>query len=269
MIIREVEKPKLSGLWLGSDQDKFETFDITEAQILNNIKIIGSGKGAIAGILQYLTQKGIITSKLDEVLVPDWLGYWVYNQIQPYAFPAKRLSERTKVILVYHQYGFPQDMVKIMALAQAKNLIVIEDCAHALYSYYQGKRLGTIGDFAVFSFSKWFFCLALGGARAKFSDFSQFVDQLVKKIPRSLALIKDAVKFISEKSTFSSSLTFRRWANSLIKMSYPIYGEALRPGGMACRLLRKKVAAEEAVRQKRYQNFYQDTSHLGICHHLE
>ena len=102
-----------------------------------------------------LIDKKIIKNKLDEILVPDWIGYWVYNQMQPFAFPAKRFSERTKVLFVYHQYGFPQQMDKILEFANHKKLIVVEDCAHALDSYYQGKPLGSMGDFTIYSFSKW------------------------------------------------------------------------------------------------------------------
>ena len=123
-MIYEVEQPTFFDLFgLGRPH--------TEDKLLDGITLLGSGKGALALVLRHLQKRGIIRSKLDEILVPDWLGYWVYNQIQSYAFPAKRLSDRTRAILVYHQYGFPQDMDKIMAAAREKNLIVIEDCAHA------------------------------------------------------------------------------------------------------------------------------------------
>jgi len=63
----------------------------------------------------------------------------------------EKITERTKAILVIHQFGFPADMDKIMILAKKYNLKVIEDCAQAHGAKYKGKEVGTIGDIGVFS----------------------------------------------------------------------------------------------------------------------
>ena len=62
------------------------------------------------------------------------------------------ITDKTKVLLVMHYGGVAVDMDKAVALAKKYNLILIEDVAHAIDSYYKGKALGTFGDFAVFSF---------------------------------------------------------------------------------------------------------------------
>ena len=98
MIIREVEKPHLRDLIGLPKIKKAKDFEVIEKDILSGVRVVGSGKGAIALILAYLTKRGIISNKLDEVLVADWVGYWVYNQIQPFAFPAKRFSEKTTIM---------------------------------------------------------------------------------------------------------------------------------------------------------------------------
>lgn len=64
----------------------------------------------------------------------------------------KRITSKTKAIMVVHYAGFACDMEKIMELAKKHNLIVIEDAAHALGAKYKGKYLGTIGDVGCFSF---------------------------------------------------------------------------------------------------------------------
>jgi dTDP-4-amino-4,6-dideoxygalactose transaminase len=64
----------------------------------------------------------------------------------------KKITRRTKAIIVVHYAGFPCDMKKIMAIAGKHNLKVIEDCAHAPLTMYQGHHLGTYGDVGVFSF---------------------------------------------------------------------------------------------------------------------
>ena len=64
----------------------------------------------------------------------------------------KKITPRTKAIVVVHMAGFPAKMDEIMAIARKHNLKVIEDACHGPLSEYKGKKLGTIGDVASFSF---------------------------------------------------------------------------------------------------------------------
>lgn len=63
----------------------------------------------------------------------------------------KNISERTKAILVVHQFGIPANMESIMAIAKKHNLFVIEDCAQAHGAKYKEQYVGTFGDIGVFS----------------------------------------------------------------------------------------------------------------------
>ena len=71
--------------------------------------------------------------------------------IDPKDIEAK-ITSRTKGIIVVHMAGFPADMDAIMDIAKKHNLKVIEDACHGPLSEYKGKKLGTIGDCASFSF---------------------------------------------------------------------------------------------------------------------
>ena len=62
------------------------------------------------------------------------------------------INEKTKVIVVVHYAGVACDMDAIMALAEKHHLIVVEDAAHSVDSYYKGHPLGSIGHMAAFSF---------------------------------------------------------------------------------------------------------------------
>lgn len=62
------------------------------------------------------------------------------------------INERTKVIAVVHYAGVACDMDAIMALAEKYNLLVVEDAAHCVDSYYKDKPLGDIGHLGAFSF---------------------------------------------------------------------------------------------------------------------
>lgn len=65
---------------------------------------------------------------------------------------AKRITDRTKVIIAVHMYGCPADMNSIMEIAKKHDLTVIEDCAIAMGAERSGKKVGTFGDIACFSF---------------------------------------------------------------------------------------------------------------------
>ena len=62
------------------------------------------------------------------------------------------VTERTKALIVTHAWGLPAEMDRIMEVANRHNLIVIEDCAHAILATYQGRKAGTWGHIGSFSF---------------------------------------------------------------------------------------------------------------------
>ena len=62
------------------------------------------------------------------------------------------ITEKTKAIVVVHYAGVACDMDKILNIANKYNLLVIEDAAQAIDSFYKEKPLGTIGDMGCFSF---------------------------------------------------------------------------------------------------------------------
>ena len=65
---------------------------------------------------------------------------------------ARKITPRTKMIVPVHIGGYPVDMDPIMELARKHNILVLEDAAHAFGAMYKGRHIGTIGDFASFSF---------------------------------------------------------------------------------------------------------------------
>lgn len=126
---------------------------------------VGNGLDALHLILRaYGIGKG------DEVIVPSntYIATWLavsyagaipipvepdertYN-IDPVSIEAA-ITPRTKAIMVVHLYGQPADMDPINAIARKHSLKVIEDSAQAHGARYKGKRVGTLGDAAGFSF---------------------------------------------------------------------------------------------------------------------
>ncbi|MGQ5523629.1 DegT/DnrJ/EryC1/StrS family aminotransferase [Chitinimonas sp. PSY-7] len=105
----------------------------------------------------------------DEVLVPSatfwasvlpmvWLGAVpVFCESEPDRLgldPAdmeKKITSRTKAIVVVHLWGMPSKMTEITGLAKKYNLKIVEDASHAHGAFWRGQACGSLGDVSVFS----------------------------------------------------------------------------------------------------------------------
>jgi dTDP-4-amino-4,6-dideoxygalactose transaminase len=65
---------------------------------------------------------------------------------------AEKITGRTKAIIPVHLYGLPADVDAVMTVAREHGLMVFEDCAQAHGATFNGRRVGTFGDAASFSF---------------------------------------------------------------------------------------------------------------------
>jgi len=64
----------------------------------------------------------------------------------------KKITKKTKGIMLVHMGGYPCDLNKILSFCKKKNITVIEDCAHALGTKYKKKHVGNFGTSGCFSF---------------------------------------------------------------------------------------------------------------------
>jgi dTDP-4-amino-4,6-dideoxygalactose transaminase len=62
------------------------------------------------------------------------------------------ITPKTKAIIPVHLFGQPVDMTRLMAIAEAHNVAVIEDCAQSTGASWDGKKVGSIGHVGCFSF---------------------------------------------------------------------------------------------------------------------
>ncbi|NBW98577.1 DegT/DnrJ/EryC1/StrS family aminotransferase [bacterium] len=106
----------------------------------------------------------LAVSSLGGVPVPVPIKQSTYN-LDP-AQIVKSISKKTKAIIPVHLYGQPVEMSEILDIAKKNKLKVIEDAAQAHGARYSGKRVGTFGDAAAFSFypGKNLGCFGDGGA---------------------------------------------------------------------------------------------------------
>lgn len=84
----------------------------------------------------------------------------------------KKITNKTKAIILLHYGGIPCEMDEIMALSKKYNIKVIEDCAAGVCSEYKGKALGTIGDMGMWSFDSMKILVCGDGAILHFNDIN-------------------------------------------------------------------------------------------------
>lgn len=138
---------------------------------------VSAGRAAIALALRHA---GI--TRGDEVLVP---AYHCESMVAPIAHVGAtptfyrvdadaavdvadvedRVTPNTRAIIVTHYFGFPQKIRALRELCDARDLVLIEDCAHAFFGRADGLPLGAYGDYAIGSAMK-FFPLFDGGILA-------------------------------------------------------------------------------------------------------
>ena len=95
----------------------------------------------------HATVSPVFFLRANPVLVDVDINTWCIdsNKIE------EKITKKTKVIVVNHQWGHPADMDEVQKIARKHNLKILEDCSHAHGSKYKGRMVGTFGDIAVFS----------------------------------------------------------------------------------------------------------------------
>jgi perosamine synthetase len=110
---------------------------------------VGPGDEVIVPTLTYVASANAVAyCGARPVLVDSEPGTWNMNP----ELILRHVTPRTKGIMVVHVYGHPTDMEPVMALARERGLFVLEDAAEAHGAEYKGRRVGSIGDIATFSF---------------------------------------------------------------------------------------------------------------------
>ena len=175
--------------YIGGMED--DAFEKAFAEYCNVKYCIGVGNGLDALML---TLKALNIGKEDEVIIPSntfiatalavtYVGakpVFVDPDIRTFNINPKliesAITSKTKAIIPVHLYGQACDMDPIMVIAKSHNLNVIEDCAQAHGATYKGKKVGTFGDAACFSFYPGKNLGALGDAGAVVTNNRKLAD---------------------------------------------------------------------------------------------
>lgn len=177
--------------YIGGLED--EAFERAFSDYCNVNYCVGVGNGLDALMLAL---KALGIGKGDEVIVPSntyiatVLAVTYVGAVPVFVEPDIRtfninpeliefaVTERTKAIMPVHLYGQPCDMNSIMKIAKKYNLFVVEDCAQAHGATYKGKKIGSFGDAAGFSFYPGKNLGALGDAGATITNNKALSDKI-------------------------------------------------------------------------------------------
>lgn len=153
--------------WISSSGKYIKEFELSFANYVNRkyAVAVSSGTGAID-----IAVKSLELKKGDEIIVPNFTIISSVNEIirqglKPIFIDAnvndfnidvnlieKKISKRTKAIMVVHIYGLPSNLDTILKLAKKYKLKIIEDSAEQLGQKYKKKMIGSFGDISTFSF---------------------------------------------------------------------------------------------------------------------
>jgi perosamine synthetase len=153
--------------WISSSGDQINKFEEKISRFTNRkyAAAVSNGTAALEIAVRSLNLKkgdevllpsftiiscanAIIKSSLTPVLLESDLSTWniKIEDIE------KKITKKTKAILLPHIYGFPNDMDKIINICKRKNLFLIEDASEMLGQKYKNKPCGSFGDISTFSF---------------------------------------------------------------------------------------------------------------------
>jgi len=117
------------------------------------------------------------------------------------------ISRNTKIIVAQHSFGIPCEIIELCKVAKLHDIFLLEDCALSLDSRINGKKLGTFGDAAIFSFDHTKPINAMIGGAICMED-----DELYAKI-KSLQQNSSELPTKKQKALFNRFLLERKYCN--------------------------------------------------------
>lgn len=121
--------------------------------------LVGSGRSAIYNILKSLPQKKVLMPAYTCMVVPEATNFagkeicYMNTSANTFNSDALPKIDKDTIVLATHQFGFACDIVNIQKVCKEANAVLVEDCAAALGTIVNGKKVGTFGDFAIVSFN--------------------------------------------------------------------------------------------------------------------
>ena len=211
-----------------------------------------TGRAAMLPVLTHLRNKGTLASKNSQVLVPKWLCNSFMQMMRKHCSPTLDPEQPIRAALVYHQYGFPQNMDEIMDYCDRKKIVVIEDCANLFEGDYKGKRLGTIGYAGIFSLSKVFPSIWGGGLST--ADEELYLHALKTQNDSHSSFVSGLLhmtRYLSDRRRERPSKNIQMWT----EMAYGPAENALKMSAISKKIILRQLREGQLEKRKRNYRF--------------
>ena len=164
--VKKTVKTLMSGFWAsGAGGGQVQEFEKKFKKFINSKSCVSVNSGTaalhLAATLCDIKGKEVILPSLSFVSTAHAImyngGIPVFVDVNPHTLCIdpeeikKKISKKTRCIIPVHFGGMPADIKKIQKLSNS-NIMIIEDAAHACGSEFNGKKIGSHGDFVCFSF---------------------------------------------------------------------------------------------------------------------
>jgi len=164
--VKKAVKTLMSGFWAsGAGGGQVQEFEKKFKKFINSKSCVSVNSGTaalhLAAALCDIKGKEVILPSLSFVSTAHAImyngGIPVFVDVNPHTLCIdpeeikKKISKKTRCIIPVHFGGMPADIKKIQKLSNS-NIMIIEDAAHACGSEFNGKKIGSHGDFVCFSF---------------------------------------------------------------------------------------------------------------------
>jgi perosamine synthetase len=176
----------------------FESFEQEFAAYIGTKYAIGTSMGRTA---LFVALKAIDLRENDEVIMPAYICEIVPNSVKKLngvpvlvdinlenyhilqSHLQSLINSKTKAIIIDHIFGYPEDVdaIKDIIKKSGIKIFLIEDAAHALGAEYNNQKVGSLGDIAIFSFTKNIINIGGGAITTNDLDLAKKIKKIVNK----------------------------------------------------------------------------------------
>jgi dTDP-4-amino-4,6-dideoxygalactose transaminase len=252
-LIREVDIPNLI--------DLIKSIRLSKDYIKNNwddgyFVETSSARASVSILMNYLLNNRLLKDNSQMILMPKWICNCFTQTIRNYTNPVLSYNTDVKMVLVYHQYGFPQDMDEISDFCDRKKIMIIEDCAHAISGSYKNTKLGRFGYASVYSFSKFFPSIWGGGLFTndeKLYTWSSNSENIVNK--KSFSLFAHISKYQINKNSLNLKISNKKkdYWNYLNTLLYPGFKDMQKNNSLVKTIVNQYIKKD--ILKKRVENY--------------
>lgn len=202
-----------------------------------------TARSALRPVLLHLRRTGALPDKNAELLVPHWVCTCLYNTVHKVCYPTIQDTPALRGVLVYHQYGFPQKLDRILQRCRDRGMFAIENAVNCAFDGEGVAGMGSAGIATIFSLPKMFSTVLGGALAARDADLRAYCDQYFREDEDWVARLTWAARWLHDSPLKVRSTTFHEIVYALSD-----YGRGARASDLV--LLEKDLASGALARRR-------------------